>query len=285
MIWQNWDEYAETIVRDDVDGTVKLRNSVRPGNFLNLEDLGFTAGFFRIVPSTFVSFGLLCTFLGLVAALSTLGDELAKSGAPDKVVIDLMNIASAKFTMSLVGLACSIVFGLALRWRQGRLDSILHGLCLALERRLVFVSLEDIGFRQLRAVEEQREYLRKIGMEMVAELSRPLNELPREITSSITQAMEPIFAKVSQMGTSSMEGLVGDLSGQISQSVGNALTRASDSLGEASDRIGQMVDRMNNSNAQMGEGMQTALGQMAAAIGNLKAQVAHSGVIRSGIPI
>ena len=163
VIWQNWDEYAETIVRDDVDGTVKLRNSVRPGNFLNLEDLGFTAGFYRIVPSTFVSFGLLCTFLGLVAALSTLGDELAKSAAPDKVVIDLMNIASAKFTMSLVGLACSIVFGLALRWRQGRLDSILHGLCLALERRLVFVSLEDIGFRQLRAVEEQWSICAKSG--------------------------------------------------------------------------------------------------------------------------
>jgi len=277
VLWQNWDEYAETIVRDDVDGTVKLRNSVRPGNFLNLEDLGFTAGFFRIVPSTFVSFGLLCTFLGLVAALSSLGDDLSKSAAPDVVVISLMKIASAKFTMSLVGLACSIAFGLVLRWRQGRLDGILHGLCLALERRLVFVSLEDIGFRQLRAAEEQREYLRKIGMEMVAELSRPLNELPREITSSITQAMEPMFAKVSQMGTSSMEGIVGDLSGQISQSVGNALTRASDSLGEASDRIGQMVDRMNSSNAQMGEGMQTALGQMATAIGNLKAQVEATG--------
>jgi len=276
-VWQNWDEYAETIVRDDIDGSVKLRNSVRPGNFLNIEDLGFTAGFYRIVPSTFVSFGLLCTFLGLVAALSTLGEELSHSAAPDAVVISLMKIASAKFTMSLAGLACSIAFGLVLRWRQGRLDNILHSLCLAVERRLVFVSLEDLGFRQLRAVEDQREYLRKIGMEMVAELSRPLNELPREITASIAQAMEPMFAQVSQLGTSSMEGLVGDLSGQITQSVGNALTRASDSLGEASDRIGQMVDRMSNTNAQMGEGMQTAFGQLAAAIGNLKTQVEATG--------
>lgn len=45
-----------------------------------------------------------------------------------------------------------------------------------MERRLRFVSLEDLGFRQLAAMDEQREHFRKIGMELVAELSRPLRE-------------------------------------------------------------------------------------------------------------
>jgi len=273
IIRQNWEEYAETLVRDDLDGVITLRNSVRPSNFLNIEDLGFNAGLYRIIPSTFVSVGLLCTFLGLVAALSALGADLTENKATDKVVISLMNIASAKFTMSLVGLACSIIFGLFIRWRQGILEKMLHDLCLVLERRLVFVSLEDLGFRQIRAAEEQREHLREVGMAMVAQLSEPLIQLP----NSITKAMEPMFEQVRQLGTSSLQGMVGDLSGQISQSVGNALTRASEALGEASEKISHIVERMDNSNAQMGLGMQTALTEMAVSISNLKAQVEATG--------
>lgn len=277
-VWENWDEYAETIVLDDVDGPPRLRNSVRPGNFLNAEDLGFTTGSFRILPGTFVSFGLLCTFLGLVSALNTLGAELGSNASrPDAVVTNLMNVASAKFVMSLVGLACSIVFSVVLRWGQGAIEGELHKLCLAIERRLIFVSLEDIGFRQLRAAEEQRQNLQGMANQMVADLSRPLNALPQQITSSITEAMQPVFNQVSQIGKNSMEGIVDGLSSQISNSVAQALTRASDSLGEASDRIGQMVERMNASSNQMGEGMQTALAGMAAAIGDLKAQVAATG--------
>ena len=114
-----WEEYAETIVIDLRDGQDLRRNSVRPSNFLNLEDLGFGPGTFRIAPGLFVSLGLLCTFLGLVAALNALGTDLNNGSKPEDVVIKLMTIASAKFVMSLAGLACSIVFSIVLRSSQG----------------------------------------------------------------------------------------------------------------------------------------------------------------------
>jgi hypothetical protein len=56
-----WEEYAETTVIDSRDGQDLRRNSLRPSNFLNLDDLGFGPGVFRIVPGLFVSLGLLCT--------------------------------------------------------------------------------------------------------------------------------------------------------------------------------------------------------------------------------
>ena len=121
---------------------------------------------------------------------------------------DFMQIASAKFVMSLVGLFCSILFTILLRARQNTVDAALHRLCIGIERRLVFVSLEDIGFRQLRAATEQREHLREIGMGMVAELQKPLEALPEQITSAIADRMDPIFDRVTSMGTSNMEGLV-----------------------------------------------------------------------------
>jgi ABC-type transporter Mla subunit MlaD len=280
VLWESWDEFCETIVLDDIDGPMKLRNSIRPSSFMNVEDLGFAPGFYRILPNIFVSLGLFLTFLGLVAALHefALSMEGTSEGANmDSAMTGFMTIASAKFTMSLVGLLCSIIFTMLLRARTGTIDRVLHKLCMKIERRLVFVSLEDLGFRQLRAATEQREHLREIGFGMVAELRKPLDALPDQISSAIAASMDPIFEKVTAMGTSNMEGMVGDLSSQLSQSVGNALNRASESLGEASDRIGVMVDRMNTSNAQAGDGLQTALGQMATALTEMRSEIASSG--------
>ena len=195
----------------------------------------------------------------------------------DTAMQNFMQIASAKFIMSLVGLLCSIIFTVLLRARSNLIDRELQKLCTAIERRLVFVSLEDIGFRQLRAATEQREHLREIGMGMVAELQKPLDALPDRITTAIADRMDPIFERVAAMGTSNVEGMVGDLSTQLSQSVGNALTQASESLGEATDRIGMMVDRMGDTNTQAGEGLQTALDQMAKAMSDMRNEVATSG--------
>ena len=277
-LWEAFDEFNETIVLDDIDGPVRLRNSIRPASFLNIDDLVFGPGIYRILPTTLVSVGLLLTFLGLVAALHQFSQSMdAGSGGMDRAMQDFMQIASAKFVMSLVGLFCSILFTFLLRARQNKLDAVLHRLCIGIERRLVFVSLEDIGFRQLRAATEQREHLREIGMGMVAELQKPLEALPEQITTALVSKMDPIFERVTSMGTSNMEGLVGDLSQQLSHSVGIALTRASESLGEAADRIGMMVDRMGATNTQAGDGLRDALDQMAKAMTDMRAEVATSG--------
>lgn len=277
-VWEAFDEFNETVVRDDIDGPLTIRNSIRPASFLNVEDLGFGPGFFRILPTTLVSVGLLLTFLGLVAALHQFSQSMnVGSSGMDGAMQNFMQIASAKFVMSLVGLFCSILFTFLLRARQNKLDAALNRLCIGIERRLVFISLEDIGFRQLRAATEQREHLREIGMAMVAELQKPLEALPERITGAIADKMDPIFDRVTSMGASNMEGLVGDLSQQLSHSVGNALTRASESLGEATDRIGLMVDRMSATNTQAGDGLRDALDQMARAISEMRNEVATSG--------
>lgn len=285
-LWDALDEFSETIVLDDMhDGPAVMRNSIRPASFMNIDDLGFGQGFFRILPNLFVSLGLLLTFLGLVAALhqfsQTMTTQSAGATELDSAMTSFMQIASAKFIMSLVGLVCSILFTALLRWRSGALDSKLHKLCLSIERRLVFVSLEDIGFRQLKANLEQREHLKEIGYGMVAELRAPLEALPEHISKSISDQMDPIFEKVSNMGTSSMEGLVGDLSSQLSHSVGNALNNASESLGEASDRIAMMLDRMGDSQSRAGNSMQESLSQMSETLADLRTQVGETGRVAS----
>ncbi|MCF8486128.1 MAG: hypothetical protein K9G71_13010 [Rhodobacteraceae bacterium] len=59
-----WAEYRETLASHGEGEARHLRNSVRPSTFLNLEDLEYSAGFWRIVPGLFVTIGLFLTFLG-----------------------------------------------------------------------------------------------------------------------------------------------------------------------------------------------------------------------------
>jgi len=276
-LWHAWDEFRETIVPDEIDGPLLLRNSIRPSSFINIEDLGFGPGLFRILPNIFVSTGLFFTFLGLVSALHQFSQTMIGGDNMDLAMQGFMQIASAKFIMSLVGLLCSILFTIFLRYRSNEIDHKLSNLCIEIERRLVFISSEDIGLRQLSVATQQGKDLQVLGMGMVAELKQPLEALPQQITSAIADRMDPIFDKVTKMGASNMEGMVGDLSTQMSQSVGNALTLASDSLGEATDRIGLMIDRMGDTNTQAGAGLQIALDQMATAMSEMRHEVAASG--------
>lgn len=298
------DEYQETLVREDNNGTVTIRNAVRPSSFLNIDDLGFGPGSFRILPSIFVSLGLFFTFLGLVGALDGLGTDMAAGGSSQTAVIGLMKIASAKFVTSLTGLGCSIIFSVLMRKQVVLLDKDVHKLCLSIERRISFVSLEDIGFRQLKAMEESRDQFRTVGMEMVADLGRKLDataqdqrehfhrfgqelvtslgedlnrELPRAIGDTIRDQTQPLFDKIGNIGASGMGEIVGGLSDQITGSVQSALSEASDALVSASDRISDMSDRMDASTGKMGHGMETALEQMASAIADLQSEITASG--------
>ena len=106
-----WREFRETLVPHEEAGQVILRNSVRPSAFFNIEDLGFSAGFWRYVPSLFVSVGLLLTFMGLVSALESIVPARGEVIGSDQLGT-LLTVASAKFIMSLTGLLCSILFTL-----------------------------------------------------------------------------------------------------------------------------------------------------------------------------
>lgn len=263
-----FDEFRGTCITALDDANPVLCNSIRPGHFFNTEDLGFSVGFWRIVPGLFVTVGLFFTFLGLISALSSMD---LSAGKVEASLSDLLTIASAKFIMSLTGLLCSILFTLVLRIGIGQIDATLHRLCRTIEQRVSFISLEDIAGQQLQATLGQREYLKTLGFELIAELGRPLREdIPAAISASISSAMAPLLNQVSQMGTDSVGSLVNDLSSRFSNDVGNALAKASDRLVQAGDRIGGLADRMDQSSGRMGSEMEAAVARLTQALDNLQ---------------
>ena len=255
-----WHEYRETLVLYGEGEDRLYRNSVRPSTFFNVEDLGYGAGFWRIVPGLFVTVGLFLTFLGLVAALSVMEVGSADSATLQQSLDKLLKAASAKFIMSLTGLLCSIVFTVVLRRETGRIESNLHRLCSRLESQLQFISLEDISVKQLAFAREQTENLRNLAYELAAEIGRPLKEeLPQTISKSIAEAMAPMVEKVTQVGTEGVDTMVQDLSSRFSEDVGAALANASDSIELAGRKIGDLAARMDQSSGTMNEQLMNSI--------------------------
>ncbi|OLP45914.1 hypothetical protein BJF95_11420 [Rhizobium oryziradicis] len=276
-----WGEYRETFVAHDEDDVIVLRNAVRPSTFMNAEDLGFAPGAWRIVPGLFVTGGLFFTFLGLISALDGMSHG-AEIGALQ--MQELLKIASAKFIMSLTGLFCSIAFTLVFRACYGRVDRQIHALCRTIESKLTYISLEELATEQLRATREQREHFRLIGMELVAEIGRPLREeLPAAISSSISEAMAPLVERVGKMGAEGVGDMVSGLSSQLTDKVGIALSEAARRISDAGDKIGQLADRMDNSSGRMGSEMETAVARVALSVDELRKAMSSTAESTGGV--
>lgn len=279
-----WNEYRDTLVPERVDEAVVYKNAVRPSTFFNLEDLHFSPGFWRIVPGLFVTGGLFLTFLGLISALASMASPAGpNASAADININGLLTIASAKFIMSLTGLLCSIVFTVVLRVGTGWIDEEIHRLCSEMEHRLTFISLEELAVKQLEASREQTANLRTIGMDLVADLGRSLNEsLPNHISAAISKEMQPLLQQVGQIGAEGMGTMVQDLSSRFSDDVGRALALASDKLVVAGERIAELSSRMDQSSGRMGSEMDTAVVRLAQTVDDLRAAMGATAETASG---
>jgi len=264
-----WREFAETLILQEDGNEPIYHNSVRPAAFFNLDDMGFGIGFWRHLPGLFVSVGLFLTFLGLVSALNSMVPEGGGTiGAAE--MNTLLTVASAKFIMSLTGLLCSIVFTIVLRLGVHDAEAAAHRLADGLEERLSFLSLERLASDQLKSVREQRDMLKLFATELVAELGRPLKEMPGAISSSIEQTMRPLLDQVGKAGTDGVGAMVEDLSTRMSEDVGRALGEASRSIQEAGDRIAKLSDRMDQSSSKVGDELNVALSRVSEAVAGIR---------------
>ncbi len=263
-----WKEFAETLVRSPEEhGRTEIGNTVRPSNFFNLADLGVSTGFWRAWPGVFVTVGLLLTFLGLIAALGT----IAKEEITDESLSTLLDVASAKFIMSLTGLFCSILFGFVLRSGLGRMEGALHDLCDTLERRLPYVSLEQIAKDQLAEVKKQSEQTQALITQLISNIDEPLKTgLPNAIRAGIAEAMVPVVEKIGTAGTDGIASSTEALSSRITDGIGDALAQVGERLATTGTTLEALAGRMDDSSGRMGSEMERAVARLAASVDEMR---------------
>jgi methyl-accepting chemotaxis protein len=230
------DEYRETLIEPMRNHGGMLRNSVRPSAFLNLEDLRFDLGSWRVWPGLFVSAGLLFTFLGLIAALAATQQSLEIGSGDQKKMIEalehLLGVASAKFTMSLTGLFCSIVFTGTHRYFASRLKHAVSRLASGFESKIAFVSLEDLADKQLTAIKDQTTQQQLLNTTLIAELSKPLE-------------------RITATGTEAIGGMVVDLGRSLTSSIGQSLNQVAERIDGASEKLSSLATSLDEASVRL----------------------------------
>jgi hypothetical protein len=228
--YDTWKEFRETTIEARPGAVTGIRNALRPSVFFNLDEMGFSVSAWRFVPGFLVSIGLAATFLGLIAALQQTGDSLRAGPGQAQVqqaqvqlaLVQLLTVASAKFIMSLTGLLCSIMFTIVLRVAGNHLESAMRQLTHEIEMRMNFVSLEDIAERQLIATVEQRDHMQKLNHDLIAAISKPLENA--------------LASNASHVGN-----MVQDLSASLSTGLAAAMDIASERLDAASGKLTELA--------------------------------------------
>ena len=263
-----WNEFKETTVQPESVDDV-LRNTVRPNAFFNREDLGLEAGIWRQIPAWFVSIGLFLTFLGLVAALDQTGRVLesaastaasGETGGTASSLRTLLQVASAKFIMSLTGLFCSIVFMVALRLSAKYKDGALHRLCRTIEDGCDFLSEQVLLGEMLKHSEEQTKNLQTFSTELVAQIAQPLREeLPTAIREGIRDVMAPAVKNLSQDTGRGIESMAGAVSERLAEGIRESAEAINEAIGSAAQRLEAVSDRLDGASSAMGGQMNETL--------------------------
>ena len=246
-----WREFRETTIAPEPD-TESLANTERPAAYFNREELGVDGGVWRYVPAFFVSVGLLLTFLGLVAALDQTGHILERAPDGDDAATEglkaLLNIAGAKFIMSLTGLFCSIIFTLVLRYSGKRTDRALHELCADIEDGCIFLSEQKVMRQILEQAKEQTSHLQSFSTELVAQIAKPLQEdLPRTIRESIQEAIAPAMEKISGSTSQEITRLAGDVSEKLASGIHDAVQAMGGAIDEVRRSLEEVTSRLDQS--------------------------------------
>lgn len=259
---RTWEEFRETIVDPSAD---VLQNSARPEHFfVNLGDSHRGLNWFANI---FIAIGLLITFLGIIAALSTL-DFSGGVDAMQERLNELMKVAGAKFWASVGGIVASIVLR-SYDYRFGkRINDGLSMLCDKLEHGMAYLPPQRIASDQLEQLKEQTPALRTFSEQLAAALDGALEkQMAPMIThlGSIQQGIDKISGgggeavrnAIASSAGGAMTGLA-DAIGAMTMSMATMSERLEKQTGEADRQIEEAVRRFG----QASEEMRTAFGDL-----------------------
>jgi ABC-type transporter Mla subunit MlaD len=246
-----WAEFKETLILPaEGEHPQIIRNTARPAFYLDLdtaESAGLNLKRFQAWPNYFVGFGLLFTFLGLVAAIYFASQGLTDSaefGKAKEALNGLLSAATFKFLTSIAGVFSSLIVGITYRSSAGVIQQGFSRICTALEERLAFVTPESIAFDQYRQLVVQSEQLERFNTDLAFSIAK---ELDKSLPASLGTALQPL--------ATTLEGMSNKFGEMNQDAVGNMLTEFQEQLrgsaGKEIEAVGETLVQTRNSLADL----------------------------------
>jgi hypothetical protein len=148
---RDWHNYRLMLLAPP-EARASMWGAARPERYFRLSSLqrsGVDIALVRSLPNYFVGFGLLFTFMGLVAGLyfASRGLMAADLSAARESLIQLLHTSTFKFSSSVAGLAMSLLFSICGRFMITRLDRQIDDLCHELEEIFSKLPAHEFGIK------------------------------------------------------------------------------------------------------------------------------------------
>jgi methyl-accepting chemotaxis protein len=259
-----WLEFSETLViRDDPDEPIL--NTARPQLYINVqavESSGTSLRLFQALPNYFVGFGLLFTFLGLVAAIYFASEGVASKDV-DKAQESLGNLlhaATFKFLTSIAGLGVSIILSFSYRVLVQSLQLQFDKLCEAMEKGMLFATRESIAFGQLEELKEQTAQLKRFNTDFAIEVGKVLEERIRDsMSESLAQALKPMSAalerfssNVGEMNQEALADMTKAFGDDLKAAAGDEMNALIITLDDIKGALGSVVAEIDRTSTGLG---------------------------------
>lgn len=261
-----WKEFEKSHIMPEDVHSEPIRNTARPAVYINLtsaETAGVRIRFMQAVPNYFVGFGLLFTFIGLVAAIYFASEGIASAADSGDVretqrsLRNLLNAATFKFLTSVAGIASSLLVAIAYRMVAGNLQARFDRLCDAIEERMRFVTPEWIAFEQYREMQKQTTQLERFNTDLAVQIAEALD--PR-ISTSLNNAIEPLLNTMSGMadklGTMNQDALslmLDEFTDKLQAGAGSELQGMAANLSETQVALTQLAEHVSTSGMQLSQ--------------------------------
>ena len=269
-----WKKYTESLIFDEENKVIKY--TARPATYLNIEAVDSKGDIEAMQASSnyFVGWGLVFTFIGLLAALYFAADGF-KNNQEDLTgaLEDLLGAATFKFATSITGLVSSILLSLYYRGRVKELQHRLGRLCRALEKGMVFTTREHLANDELKELKQQSEQIKQLGGGFASSLGEVLQ---KKMDKSLGAALEKITKEISRwsdnigkMSQDAMSKLVKEFIKELHDATGKEMLAISKIIQESADSLKAAADNIGNAGGDFSTQLKTTLEEAMARIQEL----------------
>lgn len=252
----------------DPDGRIHSHQSAHRVFSPMLLESRLNVKLFQAMPNFLVGAGLLCTFLGLIAALYYASAGVA---APDvkeaqRALRDLLHAATFKFITSVVGLLTSIIFSI---FEKRLLHDIYAQLALLadeLDKRFPVLTIERMLLQQQRNLDkwsrrsqdnadEQLGQLKYFNTDLATQLAsameRQLKPRIDEATGAMTSAIDGLGSRFLQLNEGAMSQTVQQFGASLKANAGEEMEQFRSMLGQLSDSLADNASNLQHQQLQM----------------------------------
>jgi hypothetical protein len=244
-----WRDWSATVITPDAAG-VPVRSTNRPYTYFSLDLLRYcriNPRLHAVMPNLLVGVGLLLTFAGLAIALSAAGgiaDQSVSATARQSGLKNLLDVASAKFVTSLVGLLCSLGYTIFRGSELDKAERALDNFLAALEERIPLATSATLQAEGNALLEEslkvQGQFATELAINIGGRLDSALDQRLGEHIGPLREAIEKLSEGIGTKSEDTLRSLLEQFRTMLQGSAESHMKELADALAGTSNAMEQI---------------------------------------------